>query len=282
MDVVILNLVGIKSVQRLTALMQHEVRYIHDVIDRTQTDSQQAVLEPFRRFFDLYTLDAHARITRTSVRCFYRHLHRQLMVVDLKVLYARLRQCDILSVCLIISIQIARYAIVRSSIRAVRRDIHLNDCIVFDVIVVGSFHANRRIGRQHNDTGVVSAHTNLIFRTDHTPTLLAAQFTFLDGKRLVAVIEHRTHGRHDDLLSRSYVGCTANDRQRFSFTDVHFGNMQMIGIRVGFTCQHFAYNQAFESALDGLYFFHCSYLETDRSQDFRYCLRIILQRNVAL
>ena len=47
-------------------------------------------------------------------------------------------------------------------------------------------------------------------------------------------------------------------------------------------CQHFAYYQAFQTTLDSLDFFHCSYLETDRSKDFRYRLRIILQVYVAL
>ena len=67
MDLVALDLVCIEGVKRLSALMEHEVRDIDDVVNRTQTDSEQAVLEPIRRFFDLHTFDIDTRITRSSI-----------------------------------------------------------------------------------------------------------------------------------------------------------------------------------------------------------------------
>ncbi len=77
-DIVVLYLIGIEGVQGLTALVEHEIGHIDDVIDRTQTDSEQAILEPFRRLLDLHALDAHARIARTGIRCLYGHLDRQV------------------------------------------------------------------------------------------------------------------------------------------------------------------------------------------------------------
>ena len=49
MDLITFDLVSIKRVQRLSALVQYEVRHIDHVIDRTKADCQQAVLQPFRR-----------------------------------------------------------------------------------------------------------------------------------------------------------------------------------------------------------------------------------------
>ena len=67
-DLIAFDLVRVKSMQRLTALVQHEVRYIDDIVDWSETDSQQTVLQPFRTLLDLHTFDAHARVTRTSLR----------------------------------------------------------------------------------------------------------------------------------------------------------------------------------------------------------------------
>ena len=76
MDLVIFYFIGIESMQRLTALVQHEVRYVHDIIDRTQTNRQQTVLQPFRTLLNGHSLDAHARIPRTCIRRINYHLDR--------------------------------------------------------------------------------------------------------------------------------------------------------------------------------------------------------------
>ena len=59
-DMLTFDLIGIERVQGLTHLMQHEVRGIHHVVYRTQTDGGQTLLEPIRRLFHGHTLDAHA------------------------------------------------------------------------------------------------------------------------------------------------------------------------------------------------------------------------------
>ena len=57
MDLVAFDLVSIEGMERLTHFVQHEVRDIDDVVNRTKTDSQQAVFEPLRRFFHFHTFD---------------------------------------------------------------------------------------------------------------------------------------------------------------------------------------------------------------------------------
>ena len=76
MDLIALDLVGIERMKRLAALVKHEVRDIHDIIDWPQTNRQQAVLKPIRTFFDGHPFDTYARITRTSLRCFNNHADR--------------------------------------------------------------------------------------------------------------------------------------------------------------------------------------------------------------
>ena len=128
---------------------------------------------------------------------------------------------------------------------------------------------------------MVCTYTNLILCANHTERVLAAQFAFLDSETLVAVIQHGTNRCHNDLLTGSHIRRTADNRQHF-VAHIDGRDMQVVGIRVGFTCQHLAYHQTFQSAANGLNRLHCTYLETDRSKDFRHCLCIVLQGNVAL
>ena len=121
---------------------------------------------------------------------------------------------------LVIRIKVTRHAVMGSCVRAVRSDIHLNNRVVLYVVVLTRRHAYRRVFRKDDDTGMVSTYADLIFCADHTKRVLAAQLTFLDRKRLIAVIEDGTDGSHYHFLARCYVRRTAHDRQRFALTDV--------------------------------------------------------------
>jgi hypothetical protein len=57
--------------------------------------------------------------------------------------------------------------------------------------------------------------------------------------------------------------------------------MQVVGIGMGFTRQHFAHYQAFQTATDGLYCFYGAYLQTNRGKDLGYGLCVIRQSDVA-
>ena len=181
----------------------------------------------------------------------------------------------------VVRIEIACYTVVRSGIGTVWRNVHLDDGVVLHIIILTCGHTHARIGRQHDDTCMVGTHTDLIFRTDHTKGIFTTQFAFLDSKGLISVIEHGSDSSHNDFLSGSYVRCSTNDRQRFSLTDIHFGDMQVVGIRVGFTTQHFSHYKTFQTTFDGFYGLHCTHFQTDRSKNFCYCLSVVCQRNVA-
>ena len=59
-DFITFDLIGIERVQRLSYAMQDVVRDIHHVINRTQADHLQTVLQPFRTFLYGHALDRYA------------------------------------------------------------------------------------------------------------------------------------------------------------------------------------------------------------------------------
>ena len=103
-DMVALNLIGIKRVQRLTRLMEHEVRYVHHVVDTPDTDCPQCVLQPFRRLVYADAFDAHARVTRAGISSLYADADRQVVALHSESVHRRLRECHLLTMRLIVSI----------------------------------------------------------------------------------------------------------------------------------------------------------------------------------
>ena len=134
---------------------------------------------------------------------------------------------------LVVRVQITRYAVMGRGVGAVRSDIHFDGRVILHVVILAGGHAYRSVRRQHDDTCVVGSYADLVFGTNHTERVLAAQLAFLNGKTLVAVIEHGADGGDNHFLSRRYVGRTANNLQGLSLADIHGCQMQMVGIRVG-------------------------------------------------
>ena len=168
--------------------MQHKIRYVHNVVYRTQADSGQGFLKPIRRLVNTHSLYAHPRIARAILCIFNRNFDRQVVVLYRKSLHARACQCNILTMCQIVSMEVACYAIVADSIRSIRGNIHLNQRIVLHVVVLLGRHTYRSLIGQNDNTCVVAAYANLVFRTKHTERFLTAYLTALDCKMFIAVI----------------------------------------------------------------------------------------------
>ena len=141
------NFIGIEGMQRLSHLVQHEVRGIHHVIDWTQADSRETFLQPVRRLAHFNAFDAHARVTRTSIAVLHRHLDWQGIALHFERIHIRFGQSNILSMRFVVSIQVARYAVVRSSVIAVRRDVHFDDIVVLEMEILFRGQTDRRILR---------------------------------------------------------------------------------------------------------------------------------------
>ncbi len=87
---VTLNLVGVERVERLPCLVQHEIGHIHHIVDRAQPDGCQRVLEPIRRLVYADALYAHTRIAGAVGGVLDSYLDREIVVLYLESVYARL------------------------------------------------------------------------------------------------------------------------------------------------------------------------------------------------
>ena len=108
-------------------------------------------------------------------------------------------------------IEVAGYSIVGAGIGTVGGDVHLDDIVALQVVILCCGRTDGGVGRQHYDAAVVIAHANLVLGAYHAKALHAAQLATLDGETLVAIIEHSTQGSDDDLLTGSHIGRTADN-----------------------------------------------------------------------
>ena len=77
--------ISIEAMQRL-AIGHHDIiGDIHDIINRTQTDCCQLILQPIGTFLYLTVSDADTGIALTSLLVLNHHLNRQIMVVNLEL-----------------------------------------------------------------------------------------------------------------------------------------------------------------------------------------------------
>ena len=254
------DFIRIKWVQSLSHLMEHKVGNVHHVVDRTDTNGRKCFLQPIRWLLDSHALDAHTRITRTSLCILYNHLNWQIIAIHFKRLYRRFGKSNILTMCLIIRIQVTRNTIVASTIRTVRSNIYLNERIILYTKILFSRHTHRSIRWQDHDAIMARTHTYLVFCTDHTQWLFATDLAFLDSKFLLAIIEDSTHRSHNDLLTRSHIRCTTYDLQGFCIgSNTSSSDMQVVRIRVIYTSDNLTYDQTLKTTFDGLNFFYFTY-----------------------
>ena len=99
---------------------------------------------------------------------------------------------------------------VRQTVSTVGCDVHLDEPVALQMIVLSGRRTYHSVLRQYDDTRVIVADTDLVLCTDHTVTLHAAQLRLLDDKLIVAIIEHTAEICHDHLLTSSHVGRTTH------------------------------------------------------------------------
>ena len=161
------DLVGIEAVHRMAETVADIVGDIYDIIDRTQTDDAQTLLQPFRTLLHGDTLDGDAGIARTSLAVFYDHRDVKVVILHGKGIYRRLMQLCRFLVLHQVGIQIASHTVVRAGIGTVGRDVHLYHIVALDVIVVFGQSAHHSGVWQHDDARVVGTDADLVFCADH-------------------------------------------------------------------------------------------------------------------
>ena len=83
-DMIALNHICIKTVHRLTVSHHDIVGNVNDIIDWTQTNDIQFVLQPLRTLLYLTIRNTQTSITTASISVLNRHINRKIMIVNLK------------------------------------------------------------------------------------------------------------------------------------------------------------------------------------------------------
>ena len=273
-----LHLVGIKAVHGLTVSHHYIIGDIHDVVDRTQTDDLQFVLQPFWTLLHLASRHAHTGITLAGLGVLNSHLHGQVVIIHHKTTTVGAMQTCLLAICHEPCIEVAGHSPMRECIRAVGGDVNLDEPVALKVVVFSGRLPHLGVLRQHNDSGMVGANTYLVLCAYHSAAFHATQFRLLYNKLLVAVVEHAAQVGNNHLLSGSHVGGAAYNL-RWSFTsEVNSGYMQMVTVGMHFACEHLAHIQSLEATLHGLHLFQCVNFESCGCQ----CITHLLRRKVEI
>ena len=83
------NLICIEAVQRLAESMDDIVGNIHHIIDRTQADNTQLILQPFGAFFHCNPFHRNAGISGTCLAVLYSYFNIQIVIFYRKSVYRR-------------------------------------------------------------------------------------------------------------------------------------------------------------------------------------------------
>ena len=174
----------------------------------------------------------------------------------------------------LLCLEVAGHAVMAGGVHAVGRKLHLQAPVARQPVVFGRRRARLDAVGQHDDAGMVRAYAYLVLGADHSVGFHAAQFRFLDLEFFVAVIQHGAHGGHNHGLAGRHVRRAAHYGHRLRASQVHAGDMKMVGIRMCLAAKYFAYDYAAESAADAFHFLNCVALQSCRCQCRRQFARL--------
>ena len=260
------NHICIEAVQWLTVCHHDVVGDIHDIVDWSQADDVQLILQPLRTLLHLAVGDAYTGIALASLGVLNLYIDRKILVIHYELIARWAMQTGFITVLLQPGIEVAGYTPMTECIGTVGSDINLDEPVALQVIVLGSRLTYRSILWEHDDTVVRCTHANLILSTDHTQALYTAELALLDGKTLVAVIEHAAQVGNDYLLTCSNIRSTADNLLWLALAQVNGCYVEVIAVRMRLACQHFTYVKTFQSTLDRLYFLQSVHFESARGQ----------------
>ena len=156
--------------------MNNVICDIHYIIDRTQSDDTEFILQPFRTFFYCYALHRYTGIARARFTVFNCNIDIQIMIFNGKSIYRRFLQRSRFVILHQISIQVTGYPIVRTSIGTIRSDIHFQHIVALDIIIIFGKSSRNCISRQHDDTCMICTNTDFIFSANHPIGLNTTEF----------------------------------------------------------------------------------------------------------
>ena len=153
--------------ERLSELEEHEVGYVHDVVDRVESDRAEVLLEPLRRRSDLDSADGNSGISRSAGVLFY--LYRDGLAFaclegrDVRIVVFA-RDAVKLEIC----VDVPGDAYMRGGVHAVGRDLIFDHRVGLEVEEVLGVSADYRILRKHHDSVMGSTDSELVLGADHS------------------------------------------------------------------------------------------------------------------
>ena len=225
-DLVAVDLVGVKSVHRLTDFHEDVVGDVDDIVYRTDADGAETVLQPVGRFCHLDAAEGDASITRTEVGLFDGYAYSTLGGLgDERCGHRRNLEFETGSVS---SVQhrhhITRHTDMAGCIAAVGRDGDLEDIVLLDMEILLCGHSHRSVVREHHDASMVAAQLELVGSTEHTLAHGTAEFAFLYLEEFgFGSVDLGADLSADHLLAGGHVGSTTDDIQRTVATHVDGG-----------------------------------------------------------
>ena len=271
-NLVALNHIGIKAMHRLAVSHHDVVGDVNNIVNRTQADNFQFILEPFGTFLHIAIGNAQANITLASLLVLDFNIDGKVFVVNRKRLAIRTMQRCVIAILHQPSIQVASHAPMRKGISTIGRDVNLNHPIALQIVIFGSRCSHHSVIGQHYDSVVAGSHANLVFGTNHSVRLDTTKLCLLDHKLLVSIIEHATQVGHNHLLSGSHIRRSAHNLLGLSLSQVNGGEMK-VGVGNILASEHLAHEQAFQTAFNRLHFLQSVNLQTTRSQGICNLLR---------
>ncbi len=130
-----LHHVGIKAMQGL-AIGHHDIiGDIDDIVDGTQADGCQTILQPVGRLLHFAIGDADASIALAGLLILDGHLDGQVVIVDLELRTVRTMHTCLVAIALQPGIQIACHAPVAQAVGTVGGNIDLDEPVALQVVV---------------------------------------------------------------------------------------------------------------------------------------------------
>ena len=238
---------------------------VYYIINRTKPYGTQTLLQPFGALLHLAIGQRHRAIAGACLGVLHHNINVHVMIIYGKSRHIRTVQRRFMPVAHQPGIQIAGNAIMRAGIGTVGRNIHFNQPITLDTIVIGGAHPHGGVVRQNDNPVMARTNANFVFGTYHPKAFNAAQFRLFDGYAVVSVIKLRTKRGHDYFLPRCHVGSAAYDLLRFSRTEINRTHMHMIGIGMRVASDYAANYQPLQPSFHALYLFNASYFQTNGS-----------------
>ena len=217
-----LQLVEVVDVQRTAELEHHVVRDVHQRGDRTLPRALEAALHPLRgRRGGVHVPDHAPREAAAAGRVGDLHRERR---IDLLRDRPRVRQRELGGGQ---RRDLPGDAQHREAIGAVRRQLDRED-LVFEVEHLTHVAPERRVGGQHEQSGVIVRQTELARRAEHPVRLDAAQRGLLDRDPRQLGPDERDRRLH----SGRDVRRAAHDRERAPLPRVHLAHGELVRVRV--------------------------------------------------